>query len=209
MKHLDLFPTRIWVNDNVTIDNNALRRRCYEFAKNSKSCILSNQGGYQSEGEFTDIEFKDAILKTLPHPFYKGQAVNIRNVYPWLNINKNGNWNTPHHHFAGDIYVCGVYYVSTPPESGRIRFYDPRSEYIAATGSYQYLESRQEQLLVKPTEGLVVFFPCWLKHDVEPNDSDQDRVSIAFNVILSNEQTDKITEQSRELQIEEEGKETP
>ncbi len=29
---------------------------------------------------------------------------------------------------------------------------------------------------------MVLFFPCWLEHDVEENDSDEDRISIAFNI---------------------------
>jgi hypothetical protein len=37
---------------------------------------------------------------------------------------------------------------------------------------------------VIPTNGLVVAFPGWLTHYVEPNHSDETRISIAYNFSL-------------------------
>ena len=34
---------------------------------------------------------------------------------------------------------------------------------------------------------MVIYFPSWLEHEVEKNKSDEDRVSIAFNVISKEE----------------------
>ena len=33
----------------------------------------------------------------------------------------------------------------------------------------------------KPQEGEMMIFPAWLRHAVTPNESTQDRISIAFN----------------------------
>jgi len=27
-----------------------------------------------------------------------------------------------------------------------------------------------------------MLFPCWMEHDVEPSDSDEERISISFNL---------------------------
>ncbi len=32
-----------------------------------------------------------------------------------------------------------------------------------------------------PSEGLLVLFPCWMEHYVEPHESDEPRITIAFN----------------------------
>jgi uncharacterized protein (TIGR02466 family) len=39
------------------------------------------------------------------------------------------------------------------------------------------------ELDMRPEEGRMYIFPSWLEHGVESNESDQDRISIAFNVL--------------------------
>lgn len=34
-----------------------------------------------------------------------------------------------------------------------------------------------------PSTGLLVLFPCWMEHYVEPHESDEPRICIAFNAI--------------------------
>jgi hypothetical protein len=35
-----------------------------------------------------------------------------------------------------------------------------------------------------PEPNLMILFPSWLKHDVEPNQSDEERISVAFNFVV-------------------------
>ena len=35
---------------------------------------------------------------------------------------------------------------------------------------------------IEPTEGMLLFFPPWLEHEVEQSSCDEERISIAFNV---------------------------
>ena len=39
---------------------------------------------------------------------------------------------------------------------------------------------------IRPKAGQMVIFPSYLLHSVYPNDSDQDRITIAFNSLLLN-----------------------
>jgi len=39
-----------------------------------------------------------------------------------------------------------------------------------------------EEITMRPEEGRMYVFPGWLEHGVEENRSNQDRVSISFNV---------------------------
>ena len=48
---------------------------------------------------------------------------------------------------------------------------------VKHSGEHQY------QYIV-PQEGMLLFFPTWLEHDVEPSKTDDERISIAFNVRL-------------------------
>ena len=36
-----------------------------------------------------------------------------------------------------------------------------------------------------PEAGLMVLFPCWMEHYVEPHDSDEPRIVIAFNAVIA------------------------
>lgn len=68
--------------------------------------------------------------------------------------------------------VAGVYYVSVPPGSAPICFYDPRN--------LPWLTG--DCLPLTPKPGLLVLFPPWLRHSVAPSSTDEPRISVAFNV---------------------------
>ena len=38
---------------------------------------------------------------------------------------------------------------------------------------------------VKPIEGLLILFPSYLEHFVEPSNADEDRISISFDVMVT------------------------
>ncbi len=38
------------------------------------------------------------------------------------------------------------------------------------------------KITYKPTEGLFIIFPSWLWHGVEPNQSEESRISLSFNI---------------------------
>ena len=40
---------------------------------------------------------------------------------------------------------------------------------------------------MEPEDNKLILFPSWLEHDVEPSKSDEDRISIAFNVSCDTE----------------------
>ena len=36
---------------------------------------------------------------------------------------------------------------------------------------------------IEPKENMLLYFPGWLEHEVEPNNSNEERISISFNLI--------------------------
>ena len=45
---------------------------------------------------------------------------------------------------------------------------------------------------LRPSDGLLVLFPCWMEHYVEPHEGDEPRITIAFNANpVDHEVTDK------------------
>ena len=89
----------------------------------------------------------------------------------WGNISSFTHSNQIHNHITSltfsDQQLSGVVYLKVPKNSGKILFYNPFNVNI--------------QYCFTPKENEIFLFPSVLYHSVEPNLSQEDRISIAFN----------------------------
>jgi len=103
----------------------------------------------------------------------------------WANINPTGGKNSSHTH--PNNYLSGVYYVAVPDGAGKIEFADPRPQagvIMPASGKWNKFTGNKIAVPVMP--GRLVIFPAWLSHSVAANTSQEERVSIAFNIMFTN-----------------------
>ena len=154
--------------------------------------MISNVGGYQS----TTLTMQDRVPPALTRllgvlteqcqvcarEFGFERSLGIANF--WININKKNNYNKMHIHPSS--ILSGTYYAATPPQSGNIIFHNrPEASYILAEmkqiGAKESRFTATSQAF-EPKAGAVLVFPGWLQHSVEENKSEQDRISIAFNL---------------------------
>ena len=109
------------------------------------------------------------------------QEVKLSNM--WAIVNEKGAMNQKHHHSNSDL--SAAYYVTAKKGCGDIIFYDPRPGKV-----YKHPLSNNPNLLnaitngVKPETGMLVLFPSYLEHSVDPNVSDNERIVISFNISL-------------------------
>lgn len=82
----------------------------------------------------------------------------------WFNSMQPGQRTSAHTHDENDELLSAVYYVTAPENSGDLLLLD-----APAT------------VRIRPEPGMMVLFPPDLEHEVETNQSDQQRLSIAFN----------------------------
>jgi hypothetical protein len=94
-----------------------------------------------------------------------GHAPRSLRIGFWLNAQGPGQSTSEHTHEECDELLSGVYYVKVPAESGDLLLRD---------GYFR--------IQVTPVAGLFLFFPPNLPHRVETNRSDEQRLSIAFNI---------------------------
>ena len=117
----------------------------------------------------------------------------------WANINSKYSYHTFHTH--ENSYYSGCYYVKVPTASGDIVFKDPRSSMrsfeLSPNENQKFSDAVIRQIPVNPLPGSIVLFPSWLEHEVQQNLTDDDRVSIAFNIIPDYEKLGKKTEEVR------------
>ena len=99
----------------------------------------------------------------------------------WININPPQGYNAPHRH-SGFIW-SGCYYVNLPAAdegpSGCIEFLSP----VLVPGEFRLLGAAcyQDRITMRPKAGDMLLFPSYLTHWVYPNDTEEDRLTIAFN----------------------------
>ena len=98
-----------------------------------------------------------------------------------MNANPKGGYNAPHTHPGA--HWSGVYYVSQPDfedgSSGMIELLDPRLE----LPHWRILDAAafRGKRTLRPAAGELIVFPSYLVHWVHPNQSEEERVTIAFN----------------------------
>ena len=163
----------------------------YSYQKNSESVIHSNRGGWQSPSDFhldeSFGEFKNYILSN-SYQSLQHYNCNFCLSNMWININKNQDYNVCHDH--PNTILSGVFWIKALYNSGNLVFRSPNffvenllienvTEEVKSTHNY----SRTFEFV--PKEGTIVLFPSHLLHHVEMNESDEDRISIAFNLVIS------------------------
>lgn len=182
----DVFTTPIFYFDlNDEVLNQNLKKEAYFNEEINNGRVRSNEGGFQSnfmhEGKTIDAFFE----KITP---YVQQVKDIIH-YPrklcleglWYNINRKGDFNKSHCH--GNAILAGVYYMETPENCGDIVFENVDRHVIFFEESDNqdkfYFNGFHRMEAVK---GRLYLWYAWLNHYVQPNQSNKDRVSLAFNV---------------------------
>ena len=94
----------------------------------------------------------------------------------WLTCNKKGHYAIAHCHGESDI--SGVYYIKKKDNDGSIYF---NTTIHASCGNKLYSDNR---LSYNFLEGDLVLFPGFLEHGVHTNETEEDRISLSFNINL-------------------------
>lgn len=179
----------------IPIDNEKLAEGIYRMREEDSSGIsASNRGGWHSKYMYTDelegvpvdhaftplVNAFPNILPTLP---FNPRISRIGSISIWANINKKGDYNSSHNHPACDM--SGVYYVKVPAgDSGVLVFEDPRPSYVYGNRFYVDRYTQGNMHGATPSEGTMFLFPSSLNHAVLSNNTDHDRISVSFNLVL-------------------------
>jgi uncharacterized protein (TIGR02466 family) len=89
-------------------------------------------------------------------------------------------------HAHPNNFLSGVYYVRTPAGADTINFHDPRVQgAVIRPPVVELSAANTDQVVVRVCEGTLLMFPAWLEHSVDANASDEERISVSFNVMFS------------------------
>jgi len=102
----------------------------------------------------------------------------------WANVLTRGAAHKLHSH--PNNFLSGVYYVCTGPGADTINFHDPRPQAAVMRPPVVELTAENtDQVVIRVRDGTLLMFPSYLEHSVDATTSNEERVSVSFNVMFS------------------------
>lgn len=102
----------------------------------------------------------------------------------WANVLAKGAMHKAHSH--PNNFLSGVYYVQTQAGTDTLNFHDPRIQAsVIRPPVVELTAENTDQVVVRLTNGTLLMFPSYLEHSVDANTSEEERISISFNIMFS------------------------
>ena len=150
-------------------------------------------GGYTSYASLNDLTRRASIFAELERGLARHVAAFGRELEfdlgrqrlgldsLWVNVMNKGAIHAPHIH--PHSVISGTYYVTVPARSGAIRFEDPRLALMMAAPARKAKARLENRLFVdvEPKPGMLLLWESWLRHGVETNRAQGQRISVSFN----------------------------
>ena len=112
----------------------------------------------------------------------------------WANKQKP-NQQFPMHRHRNNI-LAGVFYVTEGDSFPPITFYNPVDPQLCPTHIGKYNQFNSISYSHSTIKNMLLIFPAYLDHSVAINESDKERISVSFNVILRGQYENPKTLQS-------------
>lgn len=170
-----------------------------EMQKNTDGIQSSNYNGWHSErnlhlinhplmqwlGRRISLTAIQAIQKLLG----EDTEVDIRLREVWANINESGGWNVPHIHpvrWAGVLYVAGESVVPEKDDrKAKLKINEGDTVFINPVSEATFF-GQPQNAPYSAEPGHLLLFPGYLLHMVVPHNTDEPRITIAFNIDMVN-----------------------
>ena len=189
----NLFPSPVHIFESDGFDEfkNNLIDYVYKLKeKDPEGYTISNRNGWQSRG-FDLSDMNDLLHGTILQGLSSFSAIKNTTkmrASAWININSPGSYNVKHTH--PNSHLSGVMWIKAPKDSGNIVFDNPNG-HQTHTEINSYNQEFKDQFFVHhaywlpPIEGRMIIFTSHLQHAVNENKSNEDRISVSFNITLT------------------------
>ena len=190
IKQVDLYPTSVYCIDVYDAkENEEYKKFLIDLSKRDKGVSYSNREGYQSDSMLWKEKLFEPLLEKssnivqsiIQNITGKEEVIDVIIRSMWGNVSPKGGYNFMHVHPSA--WMSAVYYVQIPNDDSPLTFQDPRP---ARLMDFQRTSLVNDEYFNHRCKvGELVLFPAWLPHFVNPNTSDDLRISISFNMHLN------------------------
>jgi len=152
--------------------------------------ILEPGHGWQSEQTLHEREEFQELVSCVGHVatsilrFLRigPEAVEITGC--WATVLARGAMHKAHSH--PNNFLSGVYYVRVRRGCDTINFHDPRRQvHVIRPPVVELTAENTDQVVVSVADGTLLMFPSYLEHSVDANMSEEERISVSFNIMFS------------------------
>ena len=191
MRILNFFPTLVWAHQLPNGDVERISASAMDLIEGFRAKIEGAASGLPWQTP-NNIQDRPELQDLMAHVKESGrQALDSLQIIHdgflitgcWANIRPKGHGQPIHFH--PNNFLSGVYYLRAPGAGGEIHFHDPRTQTsitLPRVREENEYNSRTFRLSVQ--EGMLILFPAWLSHSVASNASDEERISISFNLMF-------------------------
>jgi len=200
MQQLECFVTPYWVGELSDINNDNIANLAYKLRdaspeKREVSYYRKSPTGlkwrsyYLTNSEIDSCpDLKKVISYTLEtakrnlSQFNPVASVSVAIDAVWFNISGRGEYIAPHIH-PGHV-LFSTYYPKAPKNCGNLVLMNPNDSvyWTFPPGGYMPRSTFTDvNKTIEVTESLLFMGPGYIQHYVEPNESDEDRISVAIN----------------------------
>ena len=187
IKKGNLFPTDFYcANIFDDKENEKYKNFLIDLSKKTSGNVRSNRGGWQSDTNLWNQEvFKPLLEKTtnitqsiIGDMSNKKPQMVIRSMWGHSSQKCGRNFTNRH----PGVWKSAVDDIQLPKDNNVITFEDPRPARMMDFQRSCLVKDEYFDYQVKV--GDLILFPSWLPHFVLPNTSDENRISISFNIEL-------------------------
>lgn len=196
---MELFSTLIYVHQTCFEDYDVVQKEAHWLLKKVNEKGFSKHPGWERDTHsLSDPTFNENILKNyrcykiqnkinqcvsdylkqLHHGNQTIAGYNITNS--WLTNTAPGEYARLHHHSTADI--SGVYYIKSNINTSGNLYFQNHDPIKSSTLLTKMLPIQHD---IPPATGLLVLFPGWLLHGTRANQDSDERISLSFNIKLS------------------------
>jgi uncharacterized protein (TIGR02466 family) len=141
--------------------------------------------GYTSYGSLSELHQQFSVFEQLKRALDREAKAYVKKLgmtFPrgkldlsslWVNIMPKNCYHAFHIH--PNSVLSGTYYLQVPKGTSPLRIEDPR------VGLFMASPPRRIQADLTPKAGDVILFESWLKHEVPPHHTNDERISVSFN----------------------------
>ncbi|HEX4636123.1 MAG TPA: TIGR02466 family protein [Rhizomicrobium sp.] len=175
--------------ESLRLDNDRIEKFCLERKRASSGRVISNSGGWQSDNlDLATPELAELFaevrksLDEVHRAFEFSPSLRQTITEAWININQKWHFNYSHDH-PGSLFSA-VYYVKGGADKGELELKTPIVPHTY-TISHEMIGNFNaftgHAMVSPPVTGDLLIFPSWLLHRVNRSQSEEERISIAFN----------------------------
>jgi uncharacterized protein (TIGR02466 family) len=189
---IPIFPTLVWKVELEAQLREAICAQVLAALAHMRRNLppLAPGQGWQSDQSLHELDdFKDLV--SCVHRVVPGILRFLRIGYDayqvtacWATVLARGAAHKMHQH--PNNFLSGVYYVRTHPGANTVNFHDPRNQTgIIRPPVVELTAENTDQVVVRVQNGTMLIFPAYLQHSVDATASEDERISISFNIMFS------------------------